>query len=169
MMTLDIDEIMDRWARWRMNDTVKSLGHGKNFICRMMEMLRKGRCPACLGLGKLPRADYARTKKYKKCDRCKGEGKIKLTFDKDKINPACIHGTGYRVDDSDNDLISERVDRLVAGFKLRERAIVEVEYAGKGTQLYKAHKLRMSLRTYERGLEASKKIIMEDLTSLAER
>lgn len=167
---INIDEILNAWAKWRVSggDIGAPAGYGKTFIARMMSFLRSLKCRVCHGHGSVRRADYARSKRYKKCDKCKGKGRINMAGNSHKINPACIHGTGLYIDTSADDTLNERVDRIIAGMDYIEIHIVIVEYSKPGSQRYKAAKMGLSTRTYERKLAAIKSLIVDKLTEMAE-
>ena len=133
-------------------------------------------CPACFGEGHF-RADlgverYVRTVDCplcldtttgrpvgevngRTCFRC--HGAKRYTIVREKCNPAGIRATRHSGANEDDDPISMRIDRLMAGWRTRDETvwlyeITMMEYTENGTQEAKARSMRISTSFYEKKL-----------------
>lgn len=157
---MNIEELLERWARWRQYRASGELGWAKrDSLGKMMSGMPGTNCPKCHGLG----THLAKKKKIRKdCDFCNGTGRIRMD-NTTKANPALIRSTAPRYGYDDPE--SQRIDFIVCTVITEdERAVLIMEYTRIGNQNQKISRLKCTHNYYNELRQSAEAKISEQLT-----
>ena len=143
---INIDEIMEKWARWRLYRARDELGYGECMTGKLLDGMPKVKCTCCVRGMQLISIRGVVTKLP--CSACHGTEWIVPPHKGVKVNPKLIRGTGGRFDDS----TSQRVDRLYCSLRALHQSVVAEEYWHNGTKAIKRDRIGVGRNIYDRCL-----------------
>lgn len=151
---IEIQEVLDQWARYRQGKIDGGTGWPKKTILgKLRDGLPTNLCPICIG----------KEKPAHNCPVCGGDGRVKLDVRDNKANPAFIRGNGP-VYSHDDDPQSQKVDWIICTeLSQDQREVVILTYTHSDTQLQKARKLGVSQQHFSKELADAHILIQEAL------
>lgn len=158
-----IEDVCDRWARWRHSRGSGGLGFpSRTILGKLLDGMPGIKCPACLGAKRLECGVIGHVVQYITCPQCSGQGEVKHDGDIHKVNPYFIRSTAGYVEKEDP--VSERVDWLYCtDLTELERNIIWSEYALNGNRNQKISRLRVTHQYYNDELDKAHRKLAEGL------
>lgn len=155
-----IEDVLERWARWRVYRASNDLGYPKSTILgKILDGLPSTTCTLCHGRKQVPGHKVGAQARFIQCPQCAGQGRIKADPDRVRVNPAFIRST-VTPGCYGQDPQSEQVDRIVcAKLSAQQYDVIMEEYSKNGTQVTKAQWLRISQQRYSEILCNAKDVI----------
>ena len=84
-MTANIDDMLEQWAKWRLDDKRPQSAFGVSMLAKAMDSMPSAKCVPCSGRGRVPASKYGLKKNgWISCLNCNGKGKVKLDTDSAK-------------------------------------------------------------------------------------
>ena len=155
---IQIDEIMERWARWRIYRARDELGYGECMTGKLLDGMPKVKCTCCVRGTQL--VDIKGTLRKVVCSACNGAEWIVAPIAGVKVNPKLIRATGGRYADN----TSQRVDRLYCELRALHQSVVAQEYWWNGRRSDKQDRVGVGRKLYERTLTEAQQYIMGRLS-----
>ena len=149
----ELVELIERWARYRI-DRQEGNGWPRQVILgKMRDGMPGMNCPGCGGQGKRQISVQGGIAQYIPCPTCKGGGKVKLDPGGNKINPMFIPSTATKYAQEDEKLMM-RIDWLICTELTEDqRIVVMAEFTWNGNRNQKIAKLKIRHSTFNDELE----------------
>lgn len=152
-----IEEILEKWARWRVYRAKDELGLGECMTGKLLDGMPKIKCTCCKN-GFQHVEVRGRTFKIP-CSACNGSEWVVAPVAGAKVNPKLIRSTGGRYTDS----TSLRVDRLYCELTAIHQSVITQEYWWDGRRQDKENRVGIGRKLYERTLNEAQRYIMGGL------
>ena len=161
---IDIVEIVERWAKYRLGDAYTGIGWPRQVMLgKIMDGMPGTNCPRCVGRGHLHVEAEGIGRLKVDCPVCEGAGKVKLDYTPNKVNPALITGNGQRLGWND-DPVSQKVDWIICTIMTEDQRVVIIqEFTRTGTQNDKIRRLHITHSRYNNLLDEAIMAVAENL------
>jgi hypothetical protein len=142
-----IEEVCERWARWRHYRMGGGLGYpSRTILGKLLDGMPGKKCPTCRGSKRFKCGIIGHVVQYITCPQCSGQGEVKHDADIKKVNPYFIRPTNY---EEKPDPVSERMDWLYCTELAElERNIIWAEYVLNGNRNVKIGRLKVTHAYY---------------------
>lgn len=148
-MNEPIEQIMERWARWRIYRAKDELGYGECVTGKLLDGMPKIKCTYCIR-GEQIILIKGKTIKMQ-CSACQGTQWMAPRISGLAVNPKLIRGTGGKYPDE----LSSRVDTLVCALNMVQQSVVFAEYVHIGTRELKQDRIGVGRMAYDTALKAA--------------
>ena len=156
---INIDEIMEKWARWRVYRPRDELGYGECITGKLMDGMPKVKCTYCIRGVQIVMIKNKAVKMP--CSACDGTEWMMPKLSGIAVNPKLIRGTGGKYPDDQ----SVRVDRLVCSLPALQQHVVFAEHVYLGTREMKQDRIGVGRRAYDTALNDAHEVIKAGLKS----
>ena len=152
-----IEEILEKWARWRVYRAKDELGLGECMTGKLLDGMPKIKCTCCKSGVQVVQMRGQMLKIP--CSACNGSEWVVAPVAGVKVNPKLIRATGGRYTDN----TSLRVDRLYCELTAIHQSVVTQEYWWDGRRQDKESRVGIGRKLYERTLGEAQAFIMQGL------